>query len=97
MRGEKLLEVEVTHISKHGLWILVNNREYFLPYKEFPWFKKVPIEAILNVEQLTKGHLYWPDLDVDLSLDIIEHQERFILKARIPSSEAKNAKKNKAK
>ena len=28
------------------------------------------------------GHLYWPELDVDLSVESIEHPERYPLKAK---------------
>jgi hypothetical protein len=28
-------------------------------------------------------HLYWPDADVDLTVDAIEHPERYPLKARV--------------
>jgi hypothetical protein len=33
------------------------------------------------VEELMSGHFYWPDLDVDLTAEMIEHPERFPLKA----------------
>ena len=49
----------------------------FMPYEEFPWFKDQPVKVILNVEELTPGHFYWPDIDVDLTEEIIEHRERF--------------------
>jgi hypothetical protein len=41
-----------------------------------------PVVAILNVEEPRRGHYYWPDLDVDLTEEIIEHPERFPLVAR---------------
>ena len=82
MHGKKFSDVEITNISTHGIWILVDNKEYFLSYKDFPWFKEVPISKILKVEQPYPGHLYWPEIDVDLSIDIIEYPERFILKAK---------------
>ena len=37
--GQFTSEVEVTHISTHGIWLLSEDEEYFLPYDEFPWFK----------------------------------------------------------
>jgi len=82
MHGRKFSDVEITNISAHGIWILVDNKEYFLSYKDFPWFKEVPISKILKVEQPYPGHFYWPEIDVDLSIDIIEYPERFILKAK---------------
>jgi hypothetical protein len=32
------------------------------------------------VEEPSVGHFYWPDLDVDLTAEIIEDPERFPLK-----------------
>ncbi len=69
----------VSNISANGLWVLCGNREYFLPYDQFPWFKDAPIKHIFNLEEPHPGHLYWPDLDVDLSLEIIQHPEQFPL------------------
>jgi hypothetical protein len=74
---------EVTNISKHGFWLLVTGRELFLPFAEFPSFKRAPVEAIVHLERPAAGHLHWPDLDVDLSLDSIEHPERYPLKSRL--------------
>jgi hypothetical protein len=82
MPGPATSEAEVTNISKHGFWLLVDGRELFLPFTEFPWFKQAPVEAILHLDRLTLGHFYWPDLDVDLSLDSIEHPERYPLKSK---------------
>ena len=79
--GRNTLETEVTNISSHGLWILSNEKEYFLSYEQFPWFKDKTINDIIHVESFGKGHLYWENLDVDLSLEMIEHPERFPLQA----------------
>ena len=81
--GKIASDVEETNISTHGIWLLVDEREFFLFYEDFPWFKEVPIGNILRVEQPTPGHFYWPDLDVDLSIESIEHPERFPLKAKV--------------
>jgi hypothetical protein len=69
--------VEVTNISAHGLWILVRGRELFLSYEDFPWFINQTVKSIANVEEQSPGHFYWPDLDVDLTEQIIEHPKRF--------------------
>ena len=81
--GRSILEVEVTNISNHGLWILTQNKELFLSYEDFPWFKNKTIDNIAKVESFGQGHLYWEDLDIDLSLEMIEHPERFPLRAKI--------------
>jgi hypothetical protein len=36
MRCQPLPPVEVTNISRHGFWILLDDRELFLPFEEFP-------------------------------------------------------------
>jgi hypothetical protein len=77
--GKSTSAVEVTNISKHGFWLLLNDRELFLPFEQFPWFKDAPVGAILNVELAHHRHLFWPDLDVDLTVESIEHPERFPL------------------
>jgi len=79
--GTSISQVEITHISSHGVWLLANGQELFMSYDDFPWFKDAPVGKILNVEEPTPGHFYWPDLDVDLSQEIILHPERFPLKA----------------
>jgi Protein of unknown function (DUF2442) len=83
MPGTITSQPEVTNISRHGFWLLLDERELFLPFAEYPWFKQAPVEAILRLQQLRPGHLYWPDLDVDLSVDSIEHPERYPLTAKL--------------
>ena len=82
MHGTHTSDVEVTNISKHGFWLLTAGRELFLAYEDFPPFKDAPVGKILNVEEVSPGHFYWPELDVDLGVDSIEHPERYPLKAR---------------
>lgn len=77
--GKSTSAVEVTNISSHGFWLLLGDRELYLPFEQFPWFADAPVEFILNVELPHQRHLSWPDLDVDLSVESIEHPERFPL------------------
>jgi len=79
MPGTSTFSVEVSHVSQHGIWLLCEDKEYHLPFEKFPWFKKATIEQIHNVKRLTETHLYWEELDVDLSLPIIEDPEKFSL------------------
>ncbi len=76
------MSVEVTNISRHGLWLLVGDEELFLPLDEFPWFKEAPLQAILNVERQGIENLHRPALDVDLTLESIRHPEAFPLVSR---------------
>lgn len=79
MPGTTTLAPEVTHISKHGFWILFFDEELFLPFEKFPWFRQATIEQISEVEAPSKNHLYWPALDIDLSVESIMHPEKFPL------------------
>ena len=63
----------------HGVWLLTPDEELFLSYEDFPWFKDVPLRHILNVQEPTPGHYYWPDLGVDAGVETIRHPERFPL------------------
>jgi len=77
--GESTLVAEVTNVSANGFWLLVDERELFVPFKQFPWFRAAMIGQLLNVQRPHKHHLYWPDLDVDLAVGSIEHPERYPL------------------
>jgi Protein of unknown function (DUF2442) len=81
--GRHTSAIEVTNVSRHGFWILLGERELFLPFTEFPWFKQATVGQITNVEWPSLHHLYWPELDVDLAVDSIEHPERFPLVSRV--------------
>jgi hypothetical protein len=80
--GKNTSAVEITHISKNGVWLLVHDKELFMDYENFPWFNDAPVGKILNVEELHWGHLYWPDLNVDLFVESMEHPQWFPLKAK---------------
>jgi hypothetical protein len=71
--------LEVTNVSRHGLWVFWGNAEYFLDYSRFPWFKEATIAQVTNVSAESDTHLYWPDLDVDLSLKILQDPNAYPL------------------
>ena len=82
MPGATTSAIEVTNISKHGLWLLTTDGEHFLPFVDFPWFRDAPVSHILNVEEPSRGHYHWPDFDVDLSLKIIRNPAAYPLAAK---------------
>ncbi len=73
---------EVTNVSSHGIWLLAGDKELFMPYEDFPWFKDAPIGKVLHVEEPSPGHFYWPELDVDVGIETIKHPDRFPLQAK---------------
>ena len=74
--------VELSNVSAHELWLMVDERELFLPFDQFPWFRDATIAQLSRIERSSHGHLRWPDLDVDLSIDSIEHPDRYPLVSR---------------
>ena len=74
--------VEVTHISGNGVWLLAHDRELFMPFEDFPWFQDQAVKSILKVEEPSPGHFYWPDMDVDLTEEIIRNPGKFPLKTK---------------
>ena len=58
---------------------LLNDYEMFLSFDKLPWFADAPVKKILNVETPSPNHLYWPDLDVDLTTEIIMNPENYPL------------------
>jgi Protein of unknown function (DUF2442) len=79
MLGNHTSVAELTNISKHGFWILLGGEELHLPFEHFPWFKTATIEQISALEWPSEKRLYWPMLDIDLSVDSIRHPENFPL------------------
>jgi hypothetical protein len=81
-RGDDTSQVEVSGISRFGIWLFLGDREVFLPFREFPWFRDASVAGVLHVERPQPDHLYWPDLDIDLALESILHPKRFPLMSR---------------
>jgi hypothetical protein len=77
--GESTSAVEVSNISPHGFWLLLGSEELFVPFAEFPWFRDATVRQIGRVERPTAEHLYWPDLDIDLSVASIRDPKAFPL------------------
>ena len=82
MLGTVISAPEITHVSRHGLWLLLAEEEMFLPFEKFPWFRQATIDQISRVEAPGPNHLYWPDLDIDLSVESIRDPEAFPLMSR---------------
>ena len=73
------MEAEVTNISPFGIWILVNGEEFFMSYKEYPFFENAPIKAVAILEVDSFGNLHWPELDVDIEIDSLRNSEDYPL------------------
>lgn len=65
--------------TEKGVWLLIDAYEYFLPYKQFPWFKDARESDINTVNRPTNRHLYWPVLDLSLDLRSLDSLEKYPL------------------
>jgi hypothetical protein len=73
---------EVTNISRNGFWLLLDREELLVPFNEFPWFKAATVEQICAVEWPSPQHLYWPQLDIDLSVESVRNPAAYPLVSR---------------
>ena len=73
---------EVTNVTAHGFWLALDSEELFVSYSEFPWFREAALEKLTHVERPHSGHLYWPELDIDLAVESIRNPGAFPLVAR---------------
>jgi hypothetical protein len=73
---------EVTDISSGGFWILVDDREYFIPFDQYPAFRKATVSQIYRMEPIGSAQFSWPDLDIDIEIEALEQPERFPLEYR---------------
>ena len=83
LKHGKDISISVENITPFGIWVFVNGEEYFLSYEDYPYFKEQTLSSIQNVQLLHGYHLYWPDLDIDLEVNNIEHPEKYPLKSNI--------------
>lgn len=77
--GSAILVAEVTGTSPVGFWLLAADREYFVPFADYPDFLQATIAQLYRLEQLSPTQVYWPDLDIDIDLTALEEPERFPL------------------
>jgi hypothetical protein len=82
LKRGKDISISVENITPFGIWLFVKEKEYFLTYKEFPYFKDQTLSSIQNVQLLHGYHLFWPDLDIDLEIENLENPEKYPLKSK---------------
>ena len=77
--GTSISAFEVTNIEPMGFWILVDNREYFVPFDDYPVFKNASIQQIFQMQQISPTQLHWPDLDADIEIEALKQPEHYPL------------------
>ena len=79
MPGTATSEAEVTNVSRHCFWLLLWDEELPVPFSDFRWFRKATSDRLSDFRRPTADHLYWRQLDGDLSVESIRHPEHFPL------------------
>ena len=77
--GKSISVAEIQNISQQGIWLFVENQEFFLPFDSYPWFRKATIDQIYDFQLQHKKHLHWPSLDIDVELDALKNPAAFPL------------------
>ena len=77
--GKNTSAVEVQNITRWGIWFLIDDKEYFLSFEDYPELGKATIDQIYEFEFYHGNHLHWPSLDVDVELDALEYPEKYPL------------------
>ena len=75
-------KTEVTNISPFGIWILTNDKEYFINYKDYPVFETATIKQIVEVKTDISGNLHWEELNADIELESLENPDDYPLTYR---------------
>ena len=77
--GKNTSKADVLNISSHGMWIMIQDQEFYVPFSQFPWFIKATIEQIYHLELFHEKHLHWPDLDIDIDLESLKNPTAYPL------------------
>ena len=79
---------EVKMVTSEGLCLIVEDKEYFAAFADFPYLAELPSTQIFNVEYCGHGHIRWDDADIDLHTKILAHPENYPLRMQTGTSSA---------
>ena len=71
---------EVKMVTSEGLCLIVEDKEYFAAFADFPYLAELPSTQIFNVEYCGHGHIRWDYADIDLHTKILAHPEDYPLR-----------------
>ncbi len=71
-------QAQITSIESAGFWLLVADREYYVPFERYPEFREATLAQVFNFQQIF-DQFHWPDLDIDIELESLDKPERFSL------------------
>ncbi len=78
--GTGTLEYEITNIERFGIWLLADDKEYYIKFEDYPSLKKASVEQLLNLKRIGPSQFRWPDIDEDIELEALEDPEKYVLR-----------------
>lgn len=69
--GNTTLGSEVTTVTAQGFWLWVDDREYCVPFTDYPAFYTATVAQIFAVQRRGPNQFHWPAVDVDIELEAL--------------------------
>lgn len=64
-------QVEVTHVSPNGFWLLLGAEAFQLRFDDFPLLRDASADDLTDVHWPHADRLYWPKLGLELPMSMI--------------------------
>lgn len=80
--GRNTPPIGIGAITSRGFSLVLAERELFLSFAQFPWFREFTLRELTNVRCPAPHHLRWPEFDIDLDVDSIDNPKRYPLRER---------------
>ncbi len=77
--GTKQERVKVTGVGNKGVSLDIHGKEYHMSYKDFPWLGSLTAQELGNIYIRYEDEIYFPDLDIELGLEILENPKKYPL------------------
>jgi hypothetical protein len=77
--SDHLPDCQVTAVEPLGLWLLVDDAEYFVPFGDYPQLREASLKQVLAAQMIAPGQLRWESLDIDVELEAWSAPERYPL------------------
>ncbi|MBV6494795.1 MAG: hypothetical protein LDLANPLL_02832 [Turneriella sp.] len=81
---EDIAPFEVTNIERLGFWLLVDDKEYFITFADYPVFKRATVEQLHEIKRIAPSQFHWPTLDADIELEALDNPSQFTLEYNTP-------------
>ena len=68
------------YISRFGIWIYIEDREYFIDFSDYPELKNFTVAELSNYCLDKENNIHWENLDIDIELESLANKDKFSLK-----------------